>query len=62
MADRIKMPNGWAPRGYQRAAWDFLQTGGRYCVLVWARQNGKDALALNHAACRMVDEPTTVLL
>lgn len=37
---RIRLPNNWVPRPYQRAAWDYLERGGRHAELVWHRRSG----------------------
>lgn len=47
----ITLPNGWAPRGYQRPAWDYLKRGGRHAELIWHRRSGKDDVGLHRAAC-----------
>lgn len=47
---RIRLPNNWAPRAYQRPAWDYLEGGGRHAELVWARRHGKDEIALHRTA------------
>lgn len=47
----VDLPNGWAPRDYQLAAWRYLQGGGRHAELVWHRRAGKDEIGLHHTAC-----------
>jgi hypothetical protein len=47
---RITLPNNWTPRPYQRAAWDYLENGGRHAELVWARRHGKDEICLHRTA------------
>ncbi len=37
---RIRLPNNWIPRAYQRPAWDYLERGGRHAELVWHRRSG----------------------
>lgn len=37
---RIRLPNNWKPRDYQRPAWDYLEKGGRHAELVWHRRSG----------------------
>lgn len=45
----VELPaNGWRPRPYQRALWDYLKAGGRHAVAVWHRRAGKDEIALHH--------------
>lgn len=48
---RIVLPYNWTPRPYQRAAWDYLSSGGKRCVLNYHRRAGKDEIFLNHVAC-----------
>lgn len=48
---RIKLPNNWIPRDYQRPAWDYLERGGRHAELVWHRRSGKDEISLHRTAC-----------
>ncbi len=47
---RIRIPNNWHPRTYQRPAWDYLERGGRHAELVWHRRSGKDEVALHRTA------------
>ena len=47
---RIRLPNNWEPRAYQRKAWDYLEAGGKHAELVWHRRAGKDELCLHHTA------------
>lgn len=47
---KVRLPNGWEPRPYQRAAWDYLESGGRHCELIWCRRAGKDEIALHRTA------------
>lgn len=49
---RVRLPNSWQPRDYQLPAWTYLENGGRHCELIWHRRAGKDAVGLNHAACK----------
>jgi hypothetical protein len=35
-----RIPNNWVPRPYQKAAWDYLEKGGRHAELVWHRRAG----------------------
>jgi len=44
---RVRLPNNWKPRGYQRPAWDFLENGGKRAFMAWHRRAGKDELALH---------------
>ena len=47
---RIRLPNNWTPRPYQRAAWDYLENGGKHAELIWHRRSGKDEIALHRTA------------
>ncbi len=47
---KIRLPNNWDPRAYQRPLWDYLEAGGRHAVAVWHRRSGKDDVAL-HRTC-----------
>ena len=47
---RIRLPNNWQPRPYQRKAWDYLESGGRHCELIHHRRAGKDDLSLHWTA------------
>ena len=58
---RVSLPaNGWRYRDGQKAAWSYLQRGGKRLVLAWHRRYGKDEIALHHAACSMVQRPSTL--
>lgn len=46
----LKLPNGWVPRPYQRALWDYLENGGKRAVAVWHRRAGKDDIGLHFSA------------
>jgi phage terminase large subunit len=52
---RIRLPNDWRPRGYQRAGWDYLERGGRHAEFVWHRRSGKDEVALHRTAVAAVE-------
>jgi hypothetical protein len=47
---RVRIPNGWAPRDYQRSLWSHLQGGGKRADVVAHRRWGKDDVALHWAA------------
>ncbi|CAG4900732.1 hypothetical protein [Paraburkholderia saeva] len=47
---KIRLPNEWQPRPYQRAAWDYLERGGKHAELIWCRRAGKDETALHRTA------------
>lgn len=47
---RIRLPNAWQPRPYQRPAWDYLEAGGKHAELIWHRRSGKDDLCLHRTA------------
>lgn len=46
----IRLPYEWQPRPYQRAAWEYLEAGGKRAVVVAHRRWGKDEVALHWAA------------
>lgn len=39
-------PANWEWRAYQRPAWEYLNAGGKRCVLLWPRRHGKDEMAM----------------
>jgi hypothetical protein len=47
---KIQLPNGWAPRPYQRAAWNYLERGGKHAELIWHRRSGKDEVGMHRTA------------
>jgi hypothetical protein len=47
----IELPAGWAPRGYQKKLWQYLEHGGKRADVAAHRRWGKDDIALNRAAC-----------
>jgi hypothetical protein len=47
---RIALPNGWAPRPYQRKLWDYLENGGQRAIEIAHRRWGKDDLVLHRTA------------
>lgn len=50
----LRIPINWAPRAYQREAWDVLTTGTqRRAALVWHRRAGKDLFAINLIATQI---------
>lgn len=55
----IKLPNKWRPRHYQRAAWDYLERGGKHAELIWHRRSGKDEIALHRTACAAFERKAT---
>jgi hypothetical protein len=54
---RIRLPNNWVPRWYQRPLWDYLERGGRTAVAVWHRRAGKDEVALHRTAVAAHERP-----
>ena len=48
---RISLPNNWAPRAYQREAWNAIKDGAKKLCIVAHRRWGKDEIALHGAAC-----------
>jgi len=60
MSKRVVYPfGGWRPREYQRPVWDALNRGCRHAELIWHRRAGKDEIAMNYAACEMIEKPGT---
>lgn len=47
----LVLPNGWAPRPYQKPLWAYLSGGGKRAVAKWHRRAGKDDVFLHHTAC-----------
>lgn len=56
---RIRIPNNWTPRGYQRPAWDYLEKGGRHAELIWHRRSGKDEISMHRTAVAAMERPAT---
>jgi len=56
---RVRIPNNWSPRQYQRPAWDYLENGGRHAELIWHRRSGKDEVALHRACVAAFERPAT---
>lgn len=48
---RIRLPNNWRPREYQKNLWHYLSGGGKRAVAIWHRRAGKDDVLLHRAAC-----------
>jgi len=46
----VQLPNGWAPRSYQRKLWSYLENGGTRAVEIAHRRWGKDDVGLHWAA------------
>lgn len=55
----IELPNGWAPRSYQRPFWDYLEKGGKRAIGIWHRRAGKDDVMLHRAAVAAFERPAT---
>lgn len=51
----IRLPNGFAPRAYQRKAMAYFDRGGKRGVYCWPRRSGKD-LTFVHQAMKMAHE------
>ena len=47
---RIRLPNNWRPRPYQRPLWDYLERGGKRAIGIWHRRAGKDDVLLHRTA------------
>lgn len=56
---RIRIPNNWEPRPYQRPAWDYLEKGGLHAELIWHRRSGKDEIALHRTCVAAFERPAT---
>src|ERR1700731_3595032 len=56
---KIRIPNNWAPRRYQRNVWRYLEQGGKRAICIWHRRAGKDDVCLHWAAASMIDKPAT---
>src|ERR1700721_442738 len=56
---KIRIPNNWAPRRYQRNVWRYLEQGGKRAICIWHRRAGKDEICLHWAAASMIDRPST---
>lgn len=53
MTNRIRIPNNWEPRSYQKKAWNYwVRDDGKHLELVWHRRSGKDDVALHGAAVK----------
>ena len=59
MQSKIRIPNNWAPRRYQRNVWGYLERGGKRAICIWHRRAGKDEVCLHWAASSMIDKPAT---
>lgn len=47
---RVRIPNNWMPRPYQRELWDYLEGGGTRADVAAHRRWGKDDVCLHWAA------------
>jgi len=56
---KVRLPNGWEPRDYQRPAWDYLERGGKHAELIWHRRAGKDDIALHRTAIAAFERVAT---
>ena len=56
---KIRIPNNWRPRRYQRNVWRYLEQDGKRAVCIWHRRAGKDEVCLHWAASSMIDKPAT---
>lgn len=55
----IELPNGWAPRSYQRPLWDYLERGGKRAIGIWHRRAGKDDVLLHRTAIAAFERPAS---
>lgn len=56
---RIRLPNNWEPRWYQRPLWDYLERGGKRAIAAWHRRAGKDDVLLHRTAVAMFERPAS---
>lgn len=56
---RIRLPNQWQPRSYQRPLWDYLEKGGKRALGIWHRRAGKDDVLLHRTAIAAFERPAT---
>lgn len=56
---RIRLPNQWQPRPYQRPLWDYLERGGKRALGIWHRRAGKDDVLLHRTAVAAFERPAT---
>lgn len=47
---RVRLPNNWTPRSYQRPLWDYLEKGGKRADVAAHRRWGKDDVSLHWEA------------
>jgi hypothetical protein len=59
MQNKIRIPNNWGPRRYQRNVWRYLEHGGKRAICIWHRRAGKDEVRMHWAASSMIDKPAT---
>lgn len=55
----IRLPNGWAPRAYQRPFWDYLERGGKRAIEIAHRRWGKDDVLLHRTAVAAFERPAS---
>jgi len=48
---KIRLPNNWRARDYQKPLWNYLADGGKRAIAIWHRRAGKDDVILHHTAC-----------
>lgn len=51
MTQRVRIPNGFEPREYQRRPMAWFDSGGKFAFSVWHRRGGKDLTAA-HYGCK----------
>lgn len=56
---RVRLPNGWQPRAYQRPLWDYLEQGGKRALAIWHRRAGKDDVLLHRTAVALIERPAS---
>ena len=48
---KMRLPNNWQPREYQKNLYHYLSGGGKRAIAIWHRRAGKDDVMLHRAAC-----------
>ena len=56
---QIVLPNGWRPRPYQEALWNYLENGGKRALGIWHRRAGKDDVLLHRTCVAAFERPAT---
>ena len=55
---RVRLPNNWEPRWYQRPLWDYwVANDGKHAEVIWHRRAGKDETVLHGTAVKLHERP-----